>query len=325
MADFDYGKYFSRVRRAWKLQVKRDDVSWAETFTQPDRSYSVVIYLGCNVLRTAHLAVELTRVFERLGVDFVAVGGPSFCCGAVHDIQEDRPAADRIGNSTLDKVAAFKPDVMVTWCPECNNQYEDRILSERNLGFPVIHATQFLLDHMKEMPWATEVRAKVALHGHVGRRPEDSQRAAQLIAAVPGVTFLGSSNAPELGNDCGYPTPPKLGRERFHQMIESERSKLVAMGADTIATVYHPCQREWAKFSGGGLVVRNYISIIASALGCAYDDSQTRIVHARTPDDVVADTRAMWESNGLNVDEARSIAECDVWPEHKGHADTYRE
>ncbi|MER1968032.1 heterodisulfide reductase-related iron-sulfur binding cluster [Castellaniella sp. GW247-6E4] len=325
MTDFDYGKYFSRVRNAWKMQVRKDDVNWLETSKKPQPRHSVVLYLGCNVFRTAHLAVEITRVFERLGIDFVAVGGPSFCCGAVHDIQKDRISADNIGNSTLDKVSEYNPDVMVTWCPECNNQYEDRITNERALGFPIIHATEFLMDYRDRMPWVKEFRGRVALHGHDGRRPEDSARAAQLIAAVPGVTFLGSSAIPDLGNDCGYPTPPKLGREHFHTLIESEREKLLALGADTIATIYHPCQREWAKFTNPNLSIKNYISIIATALDCAYDDTQTLIVHAKTPKQVVSETTDFWQSNGLNSDEAQAIASYDVWPEHKGQADIYKE
>jgi len=54
---------------------------------------AVVLYLGCNVLRTSHLVQTVIAVFDLLGIDYVAVGGPTYCCGIVHHQQGTAPPA----------------------------------------------------------------------------------------------------------------------------------------------------------------------------------------------------------------------------------------
>ena len=85
MPDFDYAAFFRRIQDQKKLQIKADDVSWVEHHRPPDRAYDTVLYLGCNILRTPHIAKQVIAVFALLDLDFVAVGGVQFCCGIVHD------------------------------------------------------------------------------------------------------------------------------------------------------------------------------------------------------------------------------------------------
>lgn len=44
----------------------------------------LLLYLGCNVLRTAHLVKTGVAVLEAMGFDFNAAGGPAHCCGMAH-------------------------------------------------------------------------------------------------------------------------------------------------------------------------------------------------------------------------------------------------
>jgi hypothetical protein len=61
---FDYAGCFRRVRELEGLVLSPDKVAWQETYTPPERSVDALLYLGCNVLITGHLAVEVVSVLK---------------------------------------------------------------------------------------------------------------------------------------------------------------------------------------------------------------------------------------------------------------------
>ena len=87
MAEFNYSAFFRRIQDLKQLQIKAEDVSWVEKHHPPDRTYETVLYLGCNILRTPHIAKQVIDVFTHLGIDFIPVGGVQFllryCLGQI--------------------------------------------------------------------------------------------------------------------------------------------------------------------------------------------------------------------------------------------------
>jgi len=49
MAKFDYSAYYRRLQDLKKLQIPAESVCWTEQYRPPDRTYDVVLYLGCNI------------------------------------------------------------------------------------------------------------------------------------------------------------------------------------------------------------------------------------------------------------------------------------
>jgi hypothetical protein len=80
------------------------------------------------------------------------------------------------------------------------------------------------------------------------------------------------------------------------------------LGADELVTLYHSCHREWCELGGTGLLVRNYVSIVAEALGCAHRDYFQEFKKLGTPDAIVALSRPIWESHGLSEERAKELA-----------------
>ena len=74
------------------------------------------------------------------------------------------------------------------------------------------------------------------------------------------------------GNDRAIvqipPDPCAWGRERWLAIREEQLAAIRQRGADTLLTVSHLCQREWCDVPNDDLAVRNYISLIAEAIGC---------------------------------------------------------
>ena len=113
---YDYRAHFGEVTLTQDLMSRRDERRWR--LTPPPvagEHHDIVLYLGCNVLRTSHMVQTVTAIFDRLGLDYVAVGGPSYCCGIVHHGQGDTEAAAGMSRGTLKLFERFSPREVVMW------------------------------------------------------------------------------------------------------------------------------------------------------------------------------------------------------------------
>ena len=69
-----YKNYFRDIDIVHGLQTKPDDRDWLLSTPKDDVKQSdIVLYLGCNVLRTTHLIRTVTDIFKLMGVSFAAV------------------------------------------------------------------------------------------------------------------------------------------------------------------------------------------------------------------------------------------------------------
>jgi len=57
-----------------------------------------------------------------------------------------------------------------------------------------------------------------------------------------------------------------------------------------------------------GLLVRNYVSIVAEALGCGQRDYFQEFKKLGKPDAIAALSRPIWESHGLSEERAKELA-----------------
>jgi Fe-S oxidoreductase len=107
MSSPEFTQHVGQIRDFEQLMVPAGETPWVEQYTQPAHPVDVVLYLGCNILRTAHLAYEVVNVFQALGVNFAAVGGPQFCCGIIHHRGGDVGGATRLSQATVAKVESY--------------------------------------------------------------------------------------------------------------------------------------------------------------------------------------------------------------------------
>lgn len=302
---FEYGKYFGRIRETEQLVIPADEIKWIQKYEQPAREVDTLLYLGCNILMTAHLAREVVDVFERLGIQFETVGGVEFCCGIIHHGQGDIGAASGMSRSTVKKFESYGAKQVVMWCPSCNLQFDEVILKELQPSFSITHTTAFLADRVDALHFEKSVPTRVALHAHTGRGQQDADAdaARKLLEAVPGVEVIGVISDAELGYHCGCQIIARIGgRDRFLGLRGQLAEQAKGMGADTIATLYHSCHREWCDVEEPGLAVRSYISILSEALGSDHPDNYKSFKNAKDPDAVLESSRSAWASHGLSED-----------------------
>ena len=84
-----YAEHFGTIRTLGDLTRDPENRPWLTTVPKdaPRRKY--VVWLGCNILRTAHIAESLDDILNHLQTDFAMLGGPSNCCGIVHQGRGD--------------------------------------------------------------------------------------------------------------------------------------------------------------------------------------------------------------------------------------------
>jgi Fe-S oxidoreductase len=311
MPKFDYAGYFNRIREIERLVIPAEEVNWLERYSKPDKPVDVLLYLGCNVLMTAHLAREVVKVFEAAGISFAAVGGPQFCCGIVHHGHGDQAASTRLTKATISKFESFGAREVVMWCPSCTRHFDDVVLKELEPSFTITHATAYLAARVGHLPFRQKVTGRVALHAHTGRSQQDTDAAAAstLLTAIPGLTVTGTVADAKLGYHCNNVTIERLGLQRFQAIRLGLANEAAAQQTDMVATIYHSCHREWSDLDIPGLAVRNYISLVSQSLGISEPDRYQQYRRHRDIDATVADTREAWQSHGLTEQEARDLAQ----------------
>ncbi len=306
----EFTKHVGQIQDFKQLMVPAGKTPWVEQYTHPTHPVDVVLYIGCNILRTAHLAYEVVDVFQALRLSIVAVGGPQFCCGIIHHREGDASGATRLSQATVAKLESYGAQQVVVWCPTCQLRFGEISQKGITLRLPMIHTTAFLADQVRQLPFRQTVPIRVAVHAHVGtpERELHANSVIRVLEAVPGVTIAGTLSSPDLDYHCSPILMSQLGPGRFQAIRENLLRKARELGADTLATVYHSCHREWCGMGEGNLAVHNYISIVAEALGCARRDFFGEFKKLADPSAIAAASRPVWETYGLREEQAKDLA-----------------
>jgi len=306
---FDYGKYFGEIRLLHDLTTRVGERRWRLTAPEarPARK-PIVLYLGCNVLRTSHMIRTVTAVFDRLGLDYVAVGGPTYCCGIVHHQQGDAAAGGGMANRTLELFERYEPDEVVMWCPSCIYFYDE--VRHATVPYRVRHTTEFLLDRVPDLTFTAPVERAVAVHAHCQgeARQREARACRDLLAAVPGVRLVPLESEPRFGRSCAPAIPLGLGQDVWDGLVRDEIERARAAGADTLAGIYHGCHRMICGFEAEGrITIEHYLSVFARALGIEFEDQFKKYRLWGDPDRVLEDMTPCQQANGVDPEKARAL------------------
>jgi len=308
---YDYRRHFGEIALTQDLTTMPAERSWR--LTPPGRDaerHRIVLYLGCNVLRTSHMIRTVTAIFDRLDLDYVAVGGPTYCCGIVHHQHGDTAAAGGMSRHTLELFSRFEPEEVVMWCPSCIYFYDE--VQQAAMPFPVRHATEFLVARLPQLDLSRAVAARVALHSHVQSEPRRREGAAarRLLEAVRGLRYVEIEPEPTFGRICTPAVQAQVGPDAWDGMVRDEIERARAGGATILATIYHGCQRLMCGFEGEGrIIVEHYLSVFARALGIEFEDRYKKYRLWQDPERVLADMTPCQRSNGVDPARARELVE----------------
>lgn len=313
---YDYSGHFGEITLTHDLTTLPTERIWRlRPPTRESEPHEIVLYLGCNVLRTSHMVCTITAIFDRLGLDYVAVGGPTYCCGIVHHQHGDTAAAGGMNRHTVELFKRFEPREVVMWCPSCIYFYDE--VQRMPMPFPVRHATEFLVDRLPELSFSREVRARVALHYHSQSEPRRREGLAgrRLLMAVPGLTYVEIEPTQRFGRICTPAVQQEVGLEVWKGLVLDEIDRARAAGADTLATIYHGCQRLLCGFEAErAIAVEHYLSVFARGLGIEFEDKYKKYRLWQDSERILADMTPCQRANNVDPARAREFVEKTFGP-----------
>jgi Fe-S oxidoreductase len=309
---YDYGQFFGEIGLTHDLTTLPGERTWR--LGPPGRDpepHRIVLYLGCNVLRTSHMIQTVTAIFDRLGLDYVAVGGPTYCCGIVHHSHGDTAAAGGMSRRTIELLQRFQPEEVLMWCPSCIYFYDE--VQGIELPFRARFPAEFLVDRLPELTFSGRVPARVALHYHCqsASRRREGLAGRQLLAAVPGLEVVTIEPDERFGRICRPAEQERLGLDVWNGLVRDEIDRALAAGADTLATIYHGCQRLLCGFEAERpIVVEHYLSVFARALGIEFEDKFKKYRLWQDPERILADMAPCQQANRVDPSRSRPLVEA---------------
>lgn len=302
---------FRMIELSRGLQMPRQDVRWFTGRPAPGVSAEVVFYLGCNVLRTPHIVLNMIDVLDHLGVSFHTVGGGGNCCGIIQFREGDLAAAEAVSCHTLANFAAFRPSQVVTWCPTCDLHLNDFGAAHLERPFRVVHVTRFLAEHLDWLSGRplNPIRARVALDEHAPLNADDSvvEDTRAILGCIPGLEIV---DVPQhaLGYQCSAVRDRAVSVAATRALCEAA----AAAGVDYLVTIYHSCHRQLVGAEQRyPFKVENFSSLLARALGVEHEDRYKRYKLMGDADQILQHVLATVGENGRTIEELRRAIEWE--------------
>ena len=281
------------------LQLSREHLAGIQG--PPDAQADVVFYAGCNLLSNPHIILNVMDVLGALGLDYQVAGGTGYCCGAVHFIGGELEAAGKVAETLYSKLAAFRPQTVLTWCPTCEMHLGEAVSGCEPHEFEVQHFACFLaerLDVLRER-MTTSIPRRVAVHGH-GGHPHIAKSVERLLGAIPELVSIELQDGGDLGYSCnvgGLLRVPSLQSDVQARVLQEAR----AAGADEIVDVFHGCHR--LLWDGpGGIPVRNFTDLLVEAMGLpAHEDRFQQYRGMPAVEQVVETAQDLMNENAIDA------------------------
>jgi Fe-S oxidoreductase len=246
----------------------------------------VTFWFGCNMLRHAEMIRLSMLLLEKAGYDVEAAGGPGYCCGTAHD--HAPKASSTMSARTVerfnDKVESQGRGTVVTWCPSCHMHMSDIMAPGNQTKFGLAHVTELIADAGDRLAplFTTAVPRRVLLHRHTGLTTHlpVNDKVASILARIPGLELVEGKAHP--GHMCSALTAvPGAFKVAATEIFDSAK----AQSCNAVATIFHSCHRELVALSGrDGIEVRNWVHLVAEAMGLPAGDAYRDWRHGAAPD-----------------------------------------
>ena len=310
---FPYAAYFREVDVMPALQMAPEELPWMQAIPDNPAPRDMVFYLGCQALKTPHFVLEAMDLLRALDLDFATIGGPANCCGSVHqNFGKDYAIAEKVSASATDRIMAFKPNTVLTVCPNCTHQYENVVSKKTELPFEMTHFYDFILERAAQLNFTRRLDLRVGLHRHLGNSHHQDRHGAicaEVLGRIPGITVVDLPAYPELQHLCYMRAVRGVPDERYEEMMEEMFGAARAAGCDVVATIYHACQRELChEEQRGPFKVRSVLGILGEAMG--FPPREDKILQYKQMGDIEAVMRAVEPNriaHGIAPDVARAV------------------
>ena len=310
MERYAFGSYFAEINTLADLQFMPGEKPYIDRPSADVKPKNLLLYLGCNVLRTAHLARTVVGVLQAMAFDFNTAGGPAHCCGIVHFRNNEQKKAHALAANSMRHFASYGAGKVLMWCPSCNQHYDEVVAAQHNIAFAYEPVTTFIARHLDQITFVRQVRRRVAVHYHSGhmQSERDWHSIRTILRAIPGLELIELDSAAAPGRHCNPSWICQLGRPQWHRMTTELLEAATRARVDVVATVYHSCQREICHHEATyPFSIVNYISLLGEAMGITHPDVYKRYKLKADPDAAFDGLRTYVQANRLDSTRVREV------------------
>jgi hypothetical protein len=265
----------------------------------------VVMYLGCNVLKTPHIALLCLDVLDRIGVTYKVFAGPASCCGIIQLRAGDANGAGRVGGSSIAGFAGTGIPRVLTWCPTCNIQLGETLMPSLRPEFTLQHVVPFIAARLDRLAphLIRRVPKRVALHEHPGVAGV-TESVLTILRAIPGLEVVDLAS-PRVGYMCNSLAPVAAYKRELHaRELAAARDARV----DCLVGIYHACHRELCAHEATlPFRIVNFLELVGEAMGVDRPDVFKQWKLMQDVDRVLAELQDQPEAVGLDVDTVREV------------------
>jgi heterodisulfide reductase subunit D len=299
-------KVLSRLQLPAEFVARVTRTARAAGAERPD----VVMYLGCNVLKTPHIAVLCLEVLDRIGTRYAVFGGPANCCGVIQFRAGDTATAGRLGSRTALGFAATGAPRVLTWCPTCNIQLGEIAMPAFDPGFALEHVVPYIADRLDRLSphFVRPVRRRVALHEHPGV-PGVTEGVVKILGAIPGIELVDLAQ-PRVGYMCNSLAPVPAYKRELHAR---ELAAAEAAGVDALVGIYHACHRELCAHEATlPFRIVNFLELVGEAMGVERPDLFKQWKMMQDVDRVLAEIGDQVDRDGLDPEAVREVMVASI-------------
>jgi Fe-S oxidoreductase len=272
---------------------------------EPEAAPDVVMYLGCNVLKTPHIALLCLEVLGRIGTRYKVFAGPAYCCGVIQYRAGDAATSGTIGGNTVAGFAATGAPRVLTWCPTCNIQLSEIVMPSTAAGFNLEHVVPYIAGRIDSLRphFVQPIRKRVALHEHPGVAGV-TEGAIEILKSIPGLELV-DLEQPRVGYMCNsLATVPAYKRE----LHARELTAAAEAGVDYLVGIYHACHRELCAHEvSSPFRIVNFLELVGEAMGVQKADLFKQWKMMQDVDRVLAEVAGHPAMAGLELETVREV------------------
>jgi Fe-S oxidoreductase len=272
------------------MQVKPEEKRWLTHVPDNPGHKDVVVFTGCGFVMVPDKIFIIERILQRLGLDYVMVGGGELCCG-VRYLGIDLDKTDAHARALLRALGAFTPEQVLFPCAECEYQvaqYDKKILPA---GFKYEHLFRFLSRHVSDLGFKP-VNKKVTLHDpcSLSRILGDNESLRTILRAVPGLELVEMRSNKEKANCCGGVASRKL--PVAPTMVKRCLEEAAATGAEVMVDACLGCHFQFLpEESKYPFRVEHVLTLVGEAMGIGYEDRIKRFYEYNDAGKIMAECR----------------------------------
>ena len=286
------------------MQMMPDEVRWHWDLDSNLPPKEILLFIGCITHSHPDKIFTLLDVFDRMGVNYLPLGGGPICCGGPFIGTGREEEVTRRAKDMVAKFNAYGAPTVVFWCANCARHLKGFISQITEPTFEAVHASTFIARNLDRLQFTHPLHMRVNVHdscviGRSGLRDYRSVRS--IFEAIPGLKLVEHTEPCE-GTPCCA-----AGKGDMNRAMRRSLYDLVATTkAHAMTTVCNTCTMTMG-FEDRDLPfeVTNFITVVGRALGINYVEKLKRFAQLGDLDKVIEESRDCFEAHGYTDQEIR--------------------